>query len=156
MMPPRAVAWGLNAWRTVAGESVEADVTLSWSEDLPMEIRVTMWEAAKDGGQEAGVVWHLSRALLAEGTNPGAQECIGVRGTAGVWYGPTDGPVAFFSGPDHLVMNDLRERLGLTFKTEQVAAFVRTTLAMCPAESEALDVDGLITEIFHHAEEADQ
>lgn len=142
MKAPRSLGHNVPVSVCTGGVWTKQEVTLSWSEDMPMEIRIKMWEPAAIDGCLAAPVWLLSRDVLSKTLLDAA------------WIGPMDGARVFLVGGSHrTVMTDSTERVSLTFETPALAAFVRSSLAMCPTESEALDVDGLITQIFH-AEEA--
>jgi hypothetical protein len=129
------------------------DVTLAWTSETPMEVRLHMWH-----GDEQQVIWSLSRDVLVEALEADAAN--------GDRFGMADVRATrvriahrgeHMPGIDnvhlHLASDD--GQIALTFKVEPLDAFIRSSLAMCPPESEALDVDGLITQIFKHAERTD-
>jgi hypothetical protein len=167
------LAKDFNVGAVQGGHYQRMDVTLTWDSDIPMEFRLHMWQPTakrfafgEDGwatGKSEGitVIWSISRELLITVTSPikdptdiglGDVTAVRVRFPGGS-SDPSVDPGYVDWTYLRLSSDDGQIRLG--FSTEPLAAFVRTTLAMCPTESEALDVDGLITQIFN-AEEADQ
>jgi hypothetical protein len=147
------LAKDFNVGSVQGGHYQRMDVTLTWDSEIPMEFRLHMWQPSADG-EGSTVIWSVSRDLLVQVTAD--DEIQGDIVMADVWVDrvkfESGSPVA---GADwtylRLSSDDGQIRLG--FSTKPLAAFVRSSLAMCPTESEALDVDGLITQIFH-AEEA--
>lgn len=142
-----------NVGAVQGGHYQRMDVTLTWDSEIPMEFRLHMWQPSADG-EGITVIWSVSRELLVEAT---AEITDKPHGTA--FFGSGDVEVSRHwvtaAGMDqvrlYLASDD--GAINLAFKTKAVVAFVRSSLAMCPTESEALDVDGLIHKIFH-AEEA--
>lgn len=148
-----------NVGAVQSGHYQRMDVTLTWDSEIPMEFRLHMWQSSVDG-EGTTVIWSISRDLLAYAIDDNPPEVSGID-MADVWVdrvrfpGGSSDPSANPGYVDwtylRLSSDDGQIRLG--FETPPLAAFVRSSLAMCPTESEALDVDGLITQIFH-AEEA--
>lgn len=148
------LAQDFNVGAVQSGHYQRMDVTLTWDSDVPMEFRLHMWQPTKDG-EGVTVIWSVSRDLL-------DVACIGDHGE---YFGTGDITAARVRLPGHgettpacvdavyLRLSSEDGAIRLSFPTNPLAAFVRSSLAMCPTESEALDVDGLITQIFH-AEEA--
>ena len=162
------LAKDFNVGSVQGGHYQRMDVTLTWDSEVPMEFRLHMWQPTakrfafgEDGwatGKSEGitVIWSISRDLLVEAT---AEIADKPHGTA--FFGSGDVEVSRHwvtaAGMDHirLYLASDNGAINLAFKTKAVAEFVSTSLHKCPTESESLDVDGLITEIFHHAEEAE-
>lgn len=162
------LAKDFNVGAVQGGHYQRQDVTLTWDSDIPMEFRLHMWQPTakrfafgEDGwatGKDEGitVIWSISRDLLVEAT---AEITDKPHGTA--FFGSGDVEVSRHwvtaAGMDQvrLYLASDAGAINLAFKTKAVTEFVRTSLHKCPTESEALDVDGLIAQIFN-AEEADQ
>lgn len=147
------LAQDFNVGAIQSGHYQRMDVTLTWDSEIPMEFRLHMWQPSADG-EGTTVIWSISRELLVKAT---AEITDKPHGTA--FFGLGDVEVSRHwvtaAGMDHvrLYLASDDGAINLAFKTKALAAFVRSSLAMCPTESEAVDVDGLITQIFH-AEEA--
>lgn len=160
------LAQDFNVGAVQGGHYRRMDVTLTWDSEIPMEFRLHMWQPkaqrfafGPDGwatGKAEGVtvIWSIWRDLLVDVT----------RGEDGTCFGMADVTatrVRFAAHPaeaghvdwTHLSLSSDDGQIRLSFSTEPLAAFVRSSLAMCPTESEAVDVDGLIHKIFS-AEEA--
>ena len=155
------LAKDFNVGSVQGGHYQRMDVTLTWDSEVPMEFRLHMWQPAEDG-EGVTVISSVSRELLITVTSP-------IKDPTDIGMGDVTAARVRFAGGSsdpnvnpgtvdwtYLRIASDRGPIRFGFSTEPLAAFVRTTLAMCPTESEALDVDGLITQIFHHAEEADQ
>lgn len=144
------LAQDFNVGAVQGGHYQRMDVTLTWDSEIPMEFRLHMWQPSA-GGEGTTVIWSVSRELLAKAS----EECIydaAVFGMADVTAIRVEARALGISIIRLLLASD-DGQIELSFHAEPLASFVRSSLAMCPTESEALDVDGLITQIFH-AEEA--
>lgn len=119
----------------------QTDVTLTWADEVAMEMRLHIW--VPGDSDDSTVIWSVSRDLLIE-------VCAGVDG---IGHGTGDITAVKMGGLVLLWLESDSGRICLMFKAAPLTAFVHTSLAMCPPESEAVDVDGLIHKIFH-AEEA--
>lgn len=142
-----ALAQDFNVGAVQSGHYQRMDVTLTWDSEIPMEFRLHMWQPSADG-EGVTVISSISRDLLMEAISDDMPDFDLPADNASVTRaiaGDVD-RIYVWLAPDY-------ERDSLAFKTPALAAFVRSSLAMCPTESEAVDVDGLITQIFH-AEEA--
>lgn len=148
------LAQDFNVGAVQGGHYQRMDVTLTWDSEVPMEFRLHMWQPTEDG-EGVTVVSSLSRDLLSDACDGGHGQAFGsgevtaarVRLVGHAEMSPTCIDAVYL----RLVTDEGPARL--SFKTEYLAAFVRTSLHMCPTESEAIDVDGLIHQIFN-AEEA--
>lgn len=148
------LAQDFNVGAVQGGHYQRMDVTLTWDSEIPMEFRLHMWQPSADG-EGTTVIWSISRELLIEATAGDNGACFGVADVTATRVRFAAPPVTTEHGVDwtYLSLSSDDGQIRLSFKTPALAAFVRSSLAMCPTESEALDVDGLITQIFH-AEEA--
>lgn len=144
------LAQDFNVGAVQGGHYQRMDVTLTWDSDVPMEFRLHMWQPTPDG-EGVTVIWSVSRELLAKAS----EECIydaAVFGMADVTAIRVESRALGISIIRLLLASD-DGQIELSFQAGPLAAFVRTSLHKVPTESEALDVDGLIHQIFN-AEEA--
>lgn len=145
------LAQDFNVGAVQGGHYQRMDVTLTWDSDVPMEFRLHVLQPGADG-EDVTVIWSVSRDLLAEVMD--TAERTGIRGIGDVVATWVRGNGIFAINSVFLrLASDTSSPVSLSFRFDPLAAFVRSSLAMCPIESEAVDVDGLITQIFH-AEEA--
>lgn len=150
-MTARTLAQDFTARVAEHGRAEQRDVTLTWTSEVPMEFRLHVWQPTGDG-EGVTVIWSLSRDVLAEATT--SEAATGVRGAGEVMASWVRS-----AGEEQLSLVWLRlpadeGHVVLSLPAPRVAALVRTSLSMCPPESEAVDVDGLIHKIFQNAEEA--
>lgn len=146
-----------NVGAVQAGHYQRVDVTLTWDSQMPMEFRLHFPDL--NGSEKP---WHVSRDLLVRVSSDEGDAAFGVIGMGDVtamrarverWSPDRTASLGFFDWVQ-LRLESPEGRIAVSFKTPALAAFVRSSLAMCPPESEAVDVDGLIHQIFKSAEEA--
>lgn len=148
------LAQDFNVGAVQGGHYQRMDVTLTWDSDIPMEFRLHMWQPTEDG-EGITVIWSISRELLATVVDSESRQVIGMGDVAALRVRLRTVAAVNVASVDQVYLELASDngRIQLSFPTTALASLVRSSLAMCPIESEALDVDGLIHQIFN-AEEA--
>lgn len=121
-------------------KTVDLPVTLSWDETDPFALSLTFH------GKSVSETWVVCRDLFASAT----RHHVG----SGAW-GQGDVRLTRLGPTLWIRMETPEARMTFRCMSDKVADFLARTFADCPTGSEALDVDGLIQQIFN-AEEADQ
>lgn len=146
----------------IADHWIDQTVTVTWNSDMPLEFRIHMLRVVRDDiagdDEEYTDYTSVSRDLLTEVLGGPTREYVGPGEVQARRIVVRNEAIGVQLDTVHIRILDDGAVSILSLPTAPLADLVNTSLHKVPQaqESEALDVDGLITEIFHHAEEADQ